>query len=399
MNLESTPFRWPASWTDPGRVDLLKGTAVNLILLPPDAAFDQIRARAKDAGLTAAAGPPAGTAIVDGAWPGVKSTRGGGGQEAGPTGVPWVDSNGWLVRLSRAQRPGTTVWVEAPPKDRRMFSPASYELAVADMAAHGARWVISLDPGLAAQVTAETPAWKRLMAAAAYFAPRAAWAEYTAAAVLGVVSDYAGGNEFMGQELLNLLARAGMNYRIVLKGKPDFTGLRALLYADKEAPSAALRKQAMAFVEAGGLLIAGPVWGAASGKVDPAVHPRFAVSAAGKGRVATALAEPDDPWQLANDSVVLVSHRHDLVRCFNSGSFASYYTHSPDRQKALVHLLFYSDRGPGEASVRVAGKYRSARISTVEQPEMKAVPAEFGKDSVEVHLPPVPPYVALELSV
>jgi hypothetical protein len=399
MNLEATPFRWPASWTDPARVDLLKGTPANMILVPPDAAFERVRARAKDAGIAAAAGPPTGTVIVEGAWPGVKSTRAGGNQESGPTGVPWVDSNGWLVRLTRTQHPGATVWVEAPPKDRRVFPPASYELAVADVAAHGARWILSLDPALASQVTADTPAWKRMMAAAAYFAGRATWADYTAAAVLGVISDYAGGNEFMSQELLNLLARAGMNYRIVPKAKPDFAGLRALLYADKEAPAPALRKQAMAFVEAGGLLIAAPVWGAPGGKAAPAEHPRYAMSAVGKGRVAMALAEPDDPWQLANDSVVLVSHRHDLVRCFNSGSFGSYYTHSPDRQKALVHLLFYSDRGPGEASVRVAGKYRAARISTVDQPEPKNVPAEFGKDSVEVHLPPVPPYVALELSV
>jgi hypothetical protein len=380
-------------------MDLLKGTAVNLILVPPDAVFDQVRARAKGAGIATLAEPPTGAVIVNGAWPGVKPNRGGGNQEAGPTGVPWVDSNGWLVRLTRAQHPGSTVWVEAPPKDRRMFSPASYELAVADVAAHGGRWILSLDPALAAQAAADNPGWKRMMAAAAFFAARPSWADYTAAAVLGVVSDYAGGNEFMSQELLNLLARAGVNYRIVLKDRPDFGGLKAILYADKEAPTEALRKQAMGFVEAGGLLVAAPVWGAPGGKAEPAGHPRFAVSAAGKGRVAMALAEPDDPWQLANDAVVLVSHRYDLVRCFNSGSFASFYTHSPDRQKALVHLLFYSDRGPGEASVRIAGKYRTARISTVDQPDLKAVPAEFGKDSVEVHLPPVPPYVTVELTV
>jgi hypothetical protein len=301
--------------------------------------------------------------------------------------------------LTRAQQAGATVWVEAPPKDRRLFPPASYELAVADVAAHGGRWILSLDPALAAQVTADTPAWKRMRAAAAYFAARPAWADYTAAAVLGVVSDYKGANEFMGQELLNLLARAGMNYRIVAKDKPDFGGLRALLYADKEPPAPALRKQAMAFVEAGGLLIAAPVWGAPGGKAEPGVHPRFAVASVGKGRVAMALAEPDDPWLLANDATLLVSHRYDLVRCFNSGSFASYYTQSPGGQKALVHLLFYSDRGPGEASVRVAGRFRSVRISTIEQPDPKPVSAEFGKDWVEVHLPPVPPYVALELSV
>src|SRR5690349_13685481 len=144
MSVEATPFRWPGSWIDPGMVDLLRDTAVNLILVPQDQKFDKVRARAREAGITASADPPPGVTLAVGAWPGIKSSRGGGGQGAGPTGVPWVDSNGWLVRLTQAQHPGTTVWVEAPPKDRRSYPPGSYELAVADVAAHGGRWVLSL---------------------------------------------------------------------------------------------------------------------------------------------------------------------------------------------------------------------------------------------------------------
>lgn len=399
MNVEATPFRWPGSWTDPGFVDLLKDTAVNLILVAPDAAFDAVRSRARELGIATAAEPPTGVVVVTGAWPGVKSSRGGGNTtEAGPTGVPWVDSNGWLVRLTRAQHPDAAVWVDAPPKDRRFFTPASYELAVADAAAHGGRWILTLDPTLAAQIKADHPAWKRLLSAARYFADRPGLARYTPAAVVGIVSDFAGPNEFMGQELLNLLARAGQHYRIITKSKPDFAGLRALIYADKEAPDPALRKQVLAFVEAGGLLIAGPVWGQTPGRAEPADHPRFSLRAVGKGRIALAASEPDDPWLLANDSVVLVSHRYDLVRCFNGGSFATYYSHSPDRRQSLVHLFYYADRGPTEGSVRIAGKYRAAMMSTVEQPDPKPVPAEFGKEWVEVHLPPVPPYVVLVLT-
>ncbi|MBS1854560.1 MAG: hypothetical protein JST11_04285 [Acidobacteria bacterium] len=395
----ATPFRWPGSWTTPDTVDLLQGTAVDLILLPEDRVFDRVRARARERGIASAVAPPEGVAMAPGAWPGVKLSRGGEAEfAAGPTGVPWVDSNGWLVRLMRAMHPGAAAWIDAPPKDRAVFPPASYELAVADAAAHGGRWILALDSALASHITPDAPAWKRMMAAASFFAARRAWMECTPAATLGVVSDFSGPNEFMGQELLNLVARSGQQYRVVPKARPDFAGLRAILYADRDAPSPALRRQALAFVEAGGLLIAAPVWGAAPGREVAADHPRFALRAHGKGRIALAHAEPDDPWMLANDSAVLVSHRYDLVRCFNSGSFGACYTVSPDRVRTVVHVLFYADRGPSEAAIRIAGSFRTARISTIDRPDPQPVRAQFARDAVEVHLPPVPPYVAIELT-
>jgi len=65
----------------------------------------------------------------------------------------------------------------------------------------------------------------------------------------------------------------------------------------------------------------------------------------------------------------------------------------------VVYLLFYADRGPDSASVRIAGRYRTAKASTVDVPEITNVHVESLKDAVEVHLPQVSPYVALELEV
>src|SRR5262249_5505167 len=146
-------------------------------------------------------------------------------------------------------------------KDAPRFSPESYMLAIADAAAHGGRWILALDDALAAQVKSDAPAWKRMMATAAFFQSRADWGGFVPQAVLGVGSDFTGPNEFMGQELLNLVSRGGMQYRVVRKDAPDFAGLRAILYADEQAPADSLRKQAIAFVESGGLLIAAPSWG------------------------------------------------------------------------------------------------------------------------------------------
>jgi hypothetical protein len=374
----NTPIRWPAAWKNTSPSELLSGTAIELA-------------------------DPA-VALTKGAWPGVRMARAGAAADAGPTGVAWVDSNGWLARLIAARHPGA-VLIDAPPPANARLTAASYLIAMADAAAYGGRWVISLDDSLAAGVADHKPdalaTWKRIAAAARFFADHREWADWTPEAVIGVVSDFAGKNEFLSQELLNLLDRAGMHFRIILKDRlpaEPFAGLRAVLYADQEPPAAALRKQILSFVEAGGMLVASPSWGAAPGKPAPgAPVPRFSESVLGKGRIAIAAAAPDDPYVLANDAVVMVSHRYDLVRCWNSGAFASYFTVAPGRAKAVVHLLFYADRGPDAASVRVVGRWRSAKISTVEEPAPRPVKLAIQKDAVEVYLPQVSQYVVLQL--
>jgi hypothetical protein len=225
---------------------------------------------------------------------------------------------------------------------------------------------------------------------------------YSTIAVAGVISDFAGQNEFFSREQLNLLDRAGLHVRILPKNKlapSPFETLRAVIYADAEPPSGSLRRQALAFVEAGGILVASPKWGEFPGTAAKGEdHPRFAWRTLGKGRIAAAHDEPADPYEWASDAVVLVSHRYDLVRFWNGGATGSYCALAPDRKQAVAHLLFYANRGPDQASVRIAGRYRAAKGWTIDGPLGK-VEAEPGKDAIEVHLPQVGQYVALELEV
>ena len=409
MKAQWNPLRWPGVWKDPALLSLLQGTALDYLVIDKGGEFEPVRARARQQGLkiAEAGSPPAGIAVVKGEWPGVKMRGGGGGQAAGgPTGVPWVDSNGWNIRLSSALHPESQVWVDvAPPEQNAPPNADSYLVAIADSAAYGGRWIVTLDGPLAAGLAAGKPeslaAWKRISATAGFFAARKAWAEYVPEAVIGVVSDFTGDNEFFGQELLNLLARAGGHYRIVRKdavGSVPFAGLRALIYADAAPPAPALRKQILAFVEGGGLLIAFPKWGAVAGApAKGEAHPRYTIRAAGKGKIAQANADPDDPYIVANDAVLLLSHRYDLVRFWNGGATGDYYTVSPDRKKAVVHLLFYANRGPDSASVRIAGRYRGAKASTVDAPLVANLEVKTEKDAVEIHLPQVSQYVAVEL--
>jgi hypothetical protein len=372
-----------------------------------DSDFAAVRAQAHQAGLTIVDpdSPPSGITVVKGLWPGIKMSRSGGADaDAGPTGVPWVDSNGWAIRLAAASSPESEIWVNAAPKEN-LRSANAYLIAIADSAAYGGRWIIELDNQLAAGIAARRPesiqTWKNISAAAGFFAAHKAWADYVPEAVVGVISDFAGKNKSLSRELLNLLARSGQHYRIIVKDRIEpFTGLRALIYVDVEPPSAGLQKQILDFVAAGGLLITGPKWVEVSGRAATRdEHPRFSSRVLGHGRVAVAHSDPNDPYMLANDSVVLVSHRYDLVRFWNGGAVASYYSMARDRKQAVVHLLFYADRGPDSASVRIAGRYRAAKMWTLDQPGARKVELESQADAVEVHLPAVSHYVALELEV
>jgi len=144
-----TPMRWPGAWADPGMLDRLKAAGIDTLLVDNSDEFDPIRARAAQMGLKVAHpdAPPDGVRLVKGEWPGIRTSRGNADASAGPTGVPWVDSNGWAIRLSTALHPDAAVWIDAAPP-RQMF-PSSYLTAVADCGAYGGRWVVTLDDPLA----------------------------------------------------------------------------------------------------------------------------------------------------------------------------------------------------------------------------------------------------------
>lgn len=384
-------------------LDRVKGAGFDTLLIDNSDEVDPVRSRAAQMNLKVAHpdAPPDGIRMVKGEWPGVRSSRGRADASAGPTGVPWVDSNGWAVRLSAALHPDSGVWVNAAPP--KFVFPSSYLTAVADSAAYGGRWIVTLDDALAEGVAKgnETAlrTWKTIGDAAAFFAARKTWSAYVPAATVAVISAFTGDDEFFSSEMLNLLARAGQHYRVLPKGNVkagSLAGLRAAIYADAQPPSPALRKELAAFVEAGGLLITTPVWGEPASRQT--THPRYYGWAQGKGRIARAIDAPADPYEMAQDAAVLISHRYDLVRFWNSGAYGSCYAVSPDRKQAVAHLLFYANRGPDAATVRIAGPYRKVKASTVDQPDIK-VETVAQKDAVEVHLPQVSQYVALELTI
>src|SRR5580692_8939477 len=120
MTAPWTPMRWPTAWTDSSALDLIKGSAIDYLLIENGEQFESVRTQARQAGLRIGVPDeaPSGVTLVKGQWPGVRAARGDAGRvTAGPTGEPWVDSNGWQVRLAAALHPQAAVWVNAPPPD------------------------------------------------------------------------------------------------------------------------------------------------------------------------------------------------------------------------------------------------------------------------------------------
>ncbi len=404
-------MRWPAAWKDPDALSLLKGTVIDCLLVERGLDLGPIAARAQQDGLSIAEteSVPSGVTVTDGEWPGVKLTASGAldRASAGPTGIPWVDSNGWKIRLMAVLHPGTDIWVNAAPVKPRIF-PESYLIGAADAAAHGGRWIVSLDERLAAGLAARQPealrAWKRLTDTVGFFAAREEWSKYVPEAVVGIVSDFGGQNEILSHEILNLVARTNQQYRIIPKNigsKPSFDGLRAVIYADEDPPAPALREEVLAFVRSGGMLITGPKWGELPGlPVAGAEHPRYALRSLDKGKLAVSQAGFDDPYLIANDSMVLISHRYNLLRFWNAGAVGSQLTMHTDRRRAVLQMVFYARLfGDNRPSIRIAGRYRRARLWTLGEESPRPAETEMQKDAIEVHLPPVTGYAAVELDV
>src|SRR5689334_6348998 len=193
------------AWAQPAALEILKGTPINCLVVDwaaggaDDAAQQEAlkpliasgrakgisfigRVTAKDPGAAAASAKAAGLAAVmisepaakelvlpailqvardkvdwkaatpifcasENEFPGVRvdSTKGD-TAVAGPTGVPWVNSNAWFSLLASDMAPGKTLWLDFEPTEGATVAhPANYPLAIADSEVYGSRWTISLD--------------------------------------------------------------------------------------------------------------------------------------------------------------------------------------------------------------------------------------------------------------
>ena len=189
------PFRWPSAWTDPALLSLFSKSPINCLIFEDLAAAKTIADAARAAGLTAVewnslgSAPlaevkwdsPAPQTVITGLdWPRMKLSGKRDSAVAGPTGAPWIDSNTWVARLAAVRAPRRPVWLGFElAKGDPAPGPAAYPIAIADSAATGARWMVSLDDGLCKGLPAGNAEaqkiWRTILAALAFFEKHRDW--------------------------------------------------------------------------------------------------------------------------------------------------------------------------------------------------------------------------------
>jgi hypothetical protein len=342
--------------------------------------------------------------ISDGVFPGLPQAA---SQAGGPTNLPWVDSNGAMLLIARALAPGKTVWIDFDPPAQAKLAAEAYMLAVADPASHGARWVISLDDQLRADLAAnKQPAadtWKKLIGTVTFFQQHKQLMSYQPGGRLAVMSNFTGPDWETGEEAINLLPRLRQPCRVIARSRAadaSFAGLQAIFYVDKEAPDAALRKKLLAFATDGGILFVPSNWPNPEGSPTPAeAYLLFSMRAVGKGRLAVCKEDRPDSYDTVADIQNIMSHRNDLLRLYNAPSANFLYETSAQGGQGSIQLLNYSRRPGSDGPVFwVKEPYKLARLVSPEiasPEELKWAPQEAG--GAELSLPRLSVYGAVEL--
>jgi hypothetical protein len=346
---------------------------------------------------------------TDNVWPGVGlDTMKGDTAIAGPTGIPWVNSNGWFSLLTRALAPGKTLWLDVdPPDSARALHPETYCLAVADSRAYGCQWIISLDDRTRMGILKKDPkaldGWAKICATLSFFESHREWATFQSLGVLAVISDFRGENTYLSGEVLNLLNRRQVQFLVMDRPQAlaePIAGLRALLWLDKEPPSPAQLSRLLAFVRQGGLVMAATYWGppGLSGTEKDWLF-GYKLYNVGQGQIVVPEAGFQDPYQVAVDSHLLVSRRNDFVRLFNPASTNCYSSVDAARKKRLVQVLNYSSSPASYMTLWVNTRIWSGRLWNPEAKDSSLIRGVAVTSGTEFQLPTIPLYCALELEV
>lgn len=299
-------------------------------------------------------------------WPSVK-VNDRGRAEAGPTGAPWLNANGWLIRIARHLDGAKPVVLDTkPPEGAR---PASYVLAAAEAMAYGAAWAVTHTP--------ET--WPAVRAALRFFETHAEWRDWAPVAALTIISEFTGDDEFVGEEFLNLLSRRQVGFQLAAPGNVKALGSDgAAVWASKKPVPYA---QYLPWVRGGGTLI---VQGEANSRAE------------GKGRVIGRPEDWDDVYAAVTGTHLALTRRTDVLRLWNAGSFNSYYQIAPDGKRAVAQLINYAgNRSSDDTSIWLARPWKRAMLTTFEKQTPLMPRATNG--GIELSLPPLGVYAAIEL--
>lgn len=410
------PMEWPAAWQDPTLLDRLAGTPVNCLVSskPLPTAVADAAAQRGLASVTPSwkawkeidwkRSEPLYT-VGEAFWP--ELARRASSDSAGPTGEPWLDANGWLVRLCKAlSEPGAAIWINASlPEDASSISNNQAMLAVVEAWAYGGRRPLWIPNKLTSELAASgaVPAWQQMSALLAWQKKQQEWFSWRAVAPMLFLSDFAGPNESLASESLLLAARRGIACEpasVARFGPAQLADRKAAVFVDQGEPAPSVLAELKAFAGKGNLVITRTESAKAllPGATIDDTHPRYRIMTCGKGRVALPKAEIDDPWQLVSDAHLLMSRRWDTMRLFNAGSLQWFHVQSPDRKRSVVHLLNYSQRRQAhQVTLQSNLPVRAAKLHRFDEAQPKEAKVAQVDGRAEIPLPGIEIYLAVEL--
>jgi hypothetical protein len=299
-----------------------------------------------------------------------------------PSSQPWIESNIWLARSFATPSSSRLVWISS-----QLESPSSldYGRAAADAFAAGGRWIISLDDALRAKLRAHDASaleiWNRLSTYLKFADTHTGWHALASYGNVGIVLDPTIAQPDRVDEYLKLATRRQVPYQLISRSELNGATLmkfRAIVAIELDPPSSAERKLLQDFAENGGIVFTGPSWGSAP-KTEP-----FAEIPTGKGSV-TVYKDPD-PDALARDLKEMLSDDDLGVVPFNVPSVISFVSGGAPGQPLLVQLVNYFDHPVEAITLRVAGKFHSARMETPEGVAMD-LPLRNEEGKTEITIP------------
>jgi hypothetical protein len=303
------------------------------------------------------------------------------GIRGAPSSQPWIESNVWLTRSFNLGSP-RTIWISS-----RLESPTplDYERAVADAGAAGGHWIVSLDDGLRAKLRAHDVSaletWHRLSAYLKFADIHAAWRALAPYGNVAFVLDPESKQPDGIDEYLKLATRRQVPYQLVSGAQLNsdtLTKFHAIVATELDPPSSAERKLLQDFAENGGLVLAAPSWGGA-----PTTQPS-AETPTGKGSVI--VYKDPDPDAVARDLKEVLSDDDLGVVPFNVPSAITFVSGGTTGQTLLVQVINYFDHPVEAITLRVAGKFQSARLETPEAAPMD-LPVRNEEGRAEVTIP------------
>ena len=319
------------------------------------------------------------------------------GVEATPSSEPWIDSNIWLGVSLHSWCGSRPVWL-----GEQLAANAAaddYLRAIADAAAGGSRWILSLNDdlrnGLRHQQADALGTWRRIVVYLRFQQEHTSWIEYPPLADYGFIQDSAGNERIKSDSNLILAVRQRIPLRVIERSQLSASaldGLQDLHGIGLTQPTEQERKVLSTFAQEGGLVVVGPSWK----QTDLSPEQDFEIERSGKGRVVVYNKEWPEGTGLSKDLIDLLSRENLGVRFFRVTSVLSHVSVDKPGNRMLVQLVNYATYPADSVLVRISGNFGVARLYTPENPVTELRIVKFDRQ-IEVNIPRLSIYGGLLL--